>query len=102
MNSRTLPGATNMDEDVLDGAHRNRTCYQSRMFTEGLCAVGSKARSSLTHIMLKRTTLLPCEYQFEEVIFRKTMVLEGANGSLSLWRTTSRKHTRYGTSRWHP
>ena len=54
------------------------------MFTEGLCAVGSKPRSPLTHIMPKRTTLLPCEYEFEEVIFRKSVVLEGASGSLSL------------------
>ena len=84
MNSRTFPSATNMNEDILDGTHRNRTCYPSPIITEGLCAVGSKPRSPLTHIMPKRTTLLPCEYQFEEVIFGKSVILEGASGSLSL------------------
>lgn len=44
--------------------------------------------------MPKRTTLLPCEHQFEQVIFRKSVVLEGASRSV---RPRKKKRHREST-----
>ena len=71
------------------------------MFIEGLSEAGRQPSDSLTHIVPKRTTLLPSEYQFEYVVFRKSVVLEGARGSVSR-SMTPRKHARYGTAQSHP
>ena len=50
------------------------------MLIEGLSVVGRPPNDSLTHVVPKCTTLLPSKYQFEYVIFGKSVVLEGARG----------------------
>src|ERR1700730_4275411 len=70
-----------MDKDVLDRPHRNRACCPGPMLVERHSVVGSPQRNWLTHVVPKCATLLPCKYQFEYIIFRKSVVLEGVRFS---------------------